>query len=389
MDTVLFKRLLHEEESVLLDFKREQYRFSKATDEEKSELLKDILGFANAWRRADSYILIGVEDVRGGQGNVVGISEQLHDHALQQFVNNKTNRPIQFHYEAFNYQGIEVGIVRIDLVQGRPVYLKEDYGRLRARDVYIRRGSSTDPKRPATPDEIADMGRSLPTAADPPDLRVEFAEVERDAAIGTTISWEASALTFPERLDIPDHTGHRRFSDFAIEYDNNKNFYREFATYAAFYALYRQVRLVVVNSGATLASDVRIELDIVSAAGLSVKNYGPSKPRRRHELLPLSNPDIYQDIRSIQRAPGDVDVVESKDGSRLEVECHNMQPGRKVWSDKFYIAVRTDGRAVMPGRIFAATLPPPTEFSLAIDASIEEESISVEQLRQMAKEVGA
>ena len=67
MDDALFERLLYEEESDTLDFKRDQYSFAKAADEEKSELLKDILGFANAWRRAESYILIGVEDVRGAR----------------------------------------------------------------------------------------------------------------------------------------------------------------------------------------------------------------------------------------------------------------------------------------------------------------------------------
>lgn len=79
MNNELFDRLLYEEESTTLDFKREQYRFCKATDDEKSELLKDVLGFANAWRRSEAYILIGVEDVRGGRGNLVGIpvSDQL------------------------------------------------------------------------------------------------------------------------------------------------------------------------------------------------------------------------------------------------------------------------------------------------------------------------
>src|ERR1700730_8215080 len=96
----LFERLLYEEESTTLDFKKEQYRFAKATEEEKSELLKDILGFANAWRRSEAYILIGVEDVRGGRGNVIGIpaaTPHLDDHSLQQFVNNLTNRPVRFH----------------------------------------------------------------------------------------------------------------------------------------------------------------------------------------------------------------------------------------------------------------------------------------------------
>jgi len=103
MNKDLFENLIYEEESTTLDFKSQQYRFSKESEEVKSELLKDIIGFANAWRRSDSYILIGVKEVRGGRGEVVGIdnSEHLDDHALQQFVNNLTNRPVRFHYEAF------------------------------------------------------------------------------------------------------------------------------------------------------------------------------------------------------------------------------------------------------------------------------------------------
>ena len=66
MNNELFERLLYEGESTALDFKNERYRFPKATDDDKSELLKDILGFANAWRRSEAYILIGVEDVLGG-----------------------------------------------------------------------------------------------------------------------------------------------------------------------------------------------------------------------------------------------------------------------------------------------------------------------------------
>ena len=42
----LFESLLHEEESSSLDFKRDQYPFVGASDDDKSELLKDILAFA-------------------------------------------------------------------------------------------------------------------------------------------------------------------------------------------------------------------------------------------------------------------------------------------------------------------------------------------------------
>ena len=94
IDHDLIESLLFEEEGVELDLKRDQYKFAKANDEEKSELLKDILAFANAWRRSDAFILIGVQEVKGDRSNVVEISDLLDDAAVQQFVNSKTNRPV-------------------------------------------------------------------------------------------------------------------------------------------------------------------------------------------------------------------------------------------------------------------------------------------------------
>src|SRR5688572_20492279 len=100
MDANLLEQLLNESESSSLDFKETQYPFVGATEDQKSELLKDILTLANAWRRADAYILIGVKEVKGGRSIPVGITDHLDDASLQQFVCAKTNRPITFSYEA-------------------------------------------------------------------------------------------------------------------------------------------------------------------------------------------------------------------------------------------------------------------------------------------------
>jgi hypothetical protein len=154
VNSTLMEELLNEEEGPTLDFKRDQYPFAKATDLQKCELLKDILAFANAWRRTDAYVLIGVEEVRGGRSNAVGINTHLDDAKLQQFVNSKTNRPVVFSYETFSFEGVYIGVISLPL-QDRPIYLAKDFGRLRAHDVYIRRGSSTDV---ANPDEVAKMG---------------------------------------------------------------------------------------------------------------------------------------------------------------------------------------------------------------------------------------
>src|SRR5437016_3454734 len=104
MNQDLFESLLYQHESEALDFKLGQYEFDKATDEQKGEILKDILAFANAWRQTDAHILIGVEEGRGGRSRVVGVPQHLLNRNLQQFVHSKTNRPVIFSYEPFAFE---------------------------------------------------------------------------------------------------------------------------------------------------------------------------------------------------------------------------------------------------------------------------------------------
>jgi len=91
--------LLDRSESESLDFQRDAYCFLGATDGVKSELLKDIIVFANAWKDSDGHILIGVEEDNGRVKSLPGAAITLHDHEVQQFVNSKTNRRIDFNIE--------------------------------------------------------------------------------------------------------------------------------------------------------------------------------------------------------------------------------------------------------------------------------------------------
>ncbi len=148
----LLERLLREGESSSLDYKRDQYRFTD--DKEKSELLKDILAFANAWRHADAYILIGVEELKGSCSVVHGIAEHFDDSTLQQFVNSKTNQSINFSYSTFSTEGKKIGVIEIPQ-QNRPVHTTHDFGKVKKDAVYFRQGTST---AVATPVEISKMG---------------------------------------------------------------------------------------------------------------------------------------------------------------------------------------------------------------------------------------
>ena len=153
-DPQILETLLYQPEGPALDFKEAQYSFNKADDIEKSELLKDILALANSWRLTTAYILIGVQEVKGGRSTIVGVKEHLDDAILHQFVNSKTQRPVQFAHQQFLTEGVEIDVIQIP-IQDRPVFLRRDFGKLQANEVKVRDGSST---RNATPDEIAKMG---------------------------------------------------------------------------------------------------------------------------------------------------------------------------------------------------------------------------------------
>lgn len=161
--------LLERSEGDTLDFKRDNYRFRNATEDEKSELLKDILALANAWKATDGSIIIGVEETNGKATNVRGVAPELNDSAVQQFVNSKTNRPVAFAVEHAEHEGAQLTIIRVAQKQSRPIFLNKGYGRLKKNVVHIRHGSSTEE---ASPDEIAEMAKEI--VASSPDVEVRF-----------------------------------------------------------------------------------------------------------------------------------------------------------------------------------------------------------------------
>ena len=394
MKTEELEQLLYEEEGPTLDFKRDQYAFSKASEDEKSELLKDILGFVNCWRRADAFILIGVEDVQGGRGNVYGISDHLQDHSLQQFVNNLTNRPVQFGYEACEIEGKQVGVIRIEL-QRRPVYLKRDYGKLKKGEVYVRRGSSTDPTKPADPDEIAHMGSGQPLGEKEASLVVEFADPDREQCLGEQIEWSAEFCEMPEGDEIPTLSdrpepirlpGGRTLNipsvaSFGIHDRLNPRFYHELYNYVFFHKLFKKIRLVVLNSGDAPATDVRLEISVQQGHGFGIVDWPevPKAPKRRDSMLAFSAIEKMK-LRPVFRHAGDVDIEKNDHETKVEIECGNLQPGRKVWTDAFYLGIGQSGEVQITGSVFAANLPQPKTFGLSIKADIQRTTMTLDEL---------
>ncbi len=137
------KRLVEHPESETLDVKSEQYLFLSQDKDKKSELLKDVLAFANAFVSDDSYILVGVRQQDPPPHKIVGITTTLDDAKLQQFIDGKTERKPTFSYEEIAVDGSTVGVYRIPPQNG-PFVAKKDFGKVKHALLPVRRGTTTD-----------------------------------------------------------------------------------------------------------------------------------------------------------------------------------------------------------------------------------------------------
>jgi schlafen family protein len=376
MDEKAFEHLLWRDESETLDFKAAQYPFVKATADERSELVKDIVGFVNAWRQSDAYILIGVRDVRGGRSEVIGIpgTAQLDDNSLQQFMRSATDQPVLFRYEAFNFEGRQVGIITID-EQARPVRMAKNIGPLKRNEVYVRRGSMTDPTRPATEDEIARMiACSRPRNAE---IVVELAEVDGDDSLGTHQTLEMEFCEMPS--SIPDLNLNRRYGEMVIpvsEYDTNRSYYRQRARYEVARRLLRPVRLLVWNVGRVPARSVRVEVTIQNDGDTQVEGSMPAAPRKHSNWTSPS-------FRGRRGDPGHVQIDTNTRRFRIAIDCGDLQPRRPLPTEHFYVGKKTSGDVVFRGHVFADNLPRPESLTLTITANVLQTSMTLAELRSL------
>ena len=325
-----FEELLHEDESTALDFKQKQYEFEKADDKVKGELLKDILALANAWRRTEACLVIGVKEVKGRRADVIGLSNHIDDATLQQFVNSKTNKRLEFSYEALEFDGKPVAVIRIPL-QERPFVLKRDFGKLKKDVVYIRQGSSTGT---ADVSEVTEMVKADLQQVPVPSVLVEFHDSEHDRDLGRRIRVQTLNLSVSDGVGaIPDFVPRpvswlRSFSVPMASQPANEHYLREAYEYARFQNAHVWLRLSVSNGGIVPLTDITLLMDGISPDFLCASEADmPNKPSKRRPIASLSA--SVSRILSGSRW-GSMPRVESPD-----VSCRNVVGG--TWSLRFHI----------------------------------------------------
>lgn len=344
----LLEQLRYKGEGSDLDYKAERYPFSGATDEQKSELLKDILALANAHRDGPAYILIGFKEAPPNPAEVVGLPADgaIDDARLQQFINEKLETKLIFKYEERLFDGKHVAVISIPKQQ-RPFYLKKDYGRLTKETVYVRRGSSTGI---ATIREITTMGA---------------ANVSRSAAKVELLFHSDDNQPLPSRFDreflnfydgIPDYE-EERGDVFQVTRIVNRDYWREGARYLSCFQRAVKVRIELHNGSEFSLSDAQLEVTCRVPAGESVELL------RASDMPGKPSQDGLQ-IHSLPAVMGRMNQRMRVDDRGVEpianIELGTIRPGQSVRAeDDLAILPSSPGRYVIQVRVLANEIPSP------------------------------
>ncbi|WP_340678601.1 ATP-binding protein [Paraglaciecola sp.] len=382
------EQLLYEEEGTSLDFKRESYKFTNANDYQKSELLKDILAFANAWRRNTAYILLGVEEVKGARSMPLGIINELDDAQLQEFVNKKTQRPITFTYRTQTIDDVKIGVIEIP-EQKRPLYLNKDYGKLKRNVVYIRRGSSTDE---APPDEIMQMAQAeIENSIELPELKVELANITDERIVGNeqTITPILLDMTMYEEIgDFEDQkpasflSGHVHLSQIMCDHFGETarpDYYRELALYQYIHAKTKQISFSITNPSNISVRDISVVISIVKDTdkfSIVEPEELPKEPKS-HDRPALMAPPVFTSniANQLIRKDRTFSLEELGDFYRIKLTFHKVQAKQTIFcDDTICISALDNFRIDANVSIYADNLPNPIQSNLSIICNADKQT---------------
>jgi hypothetical protein len=365
----ILDQLLYEEASDCLIFRPHEYKFDGALLLEKGELLKDIVSAANAWRRADTYILVGVEWTNGGKNKILGVINHLDENEIREFINGKLQEPLLFHYQALTVDRKKIGVIHIPL-QKRPFYLTEDFANLKKYVIYIRRGDSV---REAGTEEAARIKESLTEkteeAASADSVRVEFAYSPNRKVLGDYLKINTYSIEIPDPGDLPDFPLH----DSALSRGDspesgvierpNRHFYRELAVHLQKAGSVGRLDFCVSNQGPDSIHDVRLDISIedpdrecfcleeFEIPSHPLQYIGPSNQ------IPLVSP-VSDQVRVKRRSPF----------WSIQLFFREVLPENRVFSDAgLYIGAESSVKLELVGLLTARELSSPLHVPLIVE----------------------
>jgi hypothetical protein len=332
-------------ESFYVDYKRAQYAFVGGTDDQKAELLKDVLCFANSFRKTPAYILIGVDEEPSGIGTICGVREDevIDDSKLQEFINSKTNRQIPFSAYPFKTAaGKMLQVIELDVcMAGRPYYLRKKFAWLQHKDVWMRVSSSS---HIASPDEIAEMGRVAFEVESNPDIKTSLVSENGDTDC-------LASVDIISNIEKPVHSSCRGMATLAggSEYDGYKRL-RSFVSKLHF-------RMESENVSRVNAEDLRYECKLICEDSCVVKSEEPTFRKEQFDLSALAHATAF-------RKHGDLRPKERDD-------C----------ATDLYFDVLHDGEFKIEVIVYGKNIPEPIKRTFSYFVSVKKIELSAEGLR--------
>jgi hypothetical protein len=379
LDNELLTALRYKSEGTDIDFKAEAYRLAGASEHERSEMLKDMLAMANAWRDGTGYILLGLKDQRPLPAEVLGIFGHLDDADLQQFVHAKVKPKLTFHYEEHVYEGKTIGVITIPK-QKRAFYLANAYGKLKSNVVYVRRGSST---AEAEPPEINDMVQADEGRGN---MRVELAVLTPENT-GLPDSFAQRYLKVLQPL--PDYSRARSYSNGLMEvslHHDNSDYWRELSEYIRVNSALVEMRFVLFNRSERQLSNAKLEVTIEALDGQDIEILPggrlPKSPRSQWSVDSLirssSTMAVAIESKFVVEDDGPTPVCHVRFGTLLPGE-----EGRSV--DTLAVTPLGPGKLRLNCRILASELAAPIESDRVIVATGELEELDFEGLKLLMR----
>lgn len=362
----LLSMLRYKSEGTDIDFKSAQYRFTNGSENDKSELLKDILAIANSWRDGTGYILLGFKDQRPNPAEVVGIHETIDDSRIQQFVNSKVKPKLTFSYEEHLYEGKTIGIISIPK-QKRPFYLTSPYGKLKSNVVYVRRGSSTDEAEPV---ETIAMGHEDNGRAE---MKIELSLRTPDndtLPLNFTHTYLHFTEVFPDYERPSKSLGPFNMPDISSIYMDNRDFFREYAEYMRINKALTVLRLVLLNRSGVQLSNAKIELTIEttdSHVQVIPESDLPEKPNPTKNIL---NSGTFKGGPLFNR-DNSLEIIEGTQIPECHIRLGSLLPGEQASSELIAILPEGPGRIRICLRVLGGELATPIEQEFAIDTTGE------------------
>lgn len=383
MSKELVETLLFKSEGADLDFKSQQYRFTKAQDKDKGELLKDILAMANAWRDGTAYILVGCKEDPPNPAAVVGISESLDDADLQQFVQGKVQPRLAFRYEEHVCQGKTVGLFIVPK-QPRPFWATSALGNVRPNAVYVRRGSSTGE---ASPPEVlrmyeADAGRK------PASVSISLLDANGDAL---PMQVSVQFISFGKIEELPNCERGGVEGPFGMRMPSiglvNRHYWRQLAEYVEVNAAAVHIGFRLANHSNFALNDCKLEVTVKDLNGQ------PLRAMEASSLPEWPSDDPYS-VRAIRGLPNILAdraaglKVEDRGGvATYEVRFSSLLPAEVIATyDALIVLPARAGRLAVTCRLLASELEAPIVQVQELEVAGLTTEKSFEYLRQLDEE---